>query len=243
MLQLHSAAPAANFGWLTFLARPLYLALHLLHTHGVPNWGWAIITLTLVFNLLTLWPRLLALRSSLKTMQLQPQVEAIKQRYAHLPATDPKRSSMNAEVMALYKAEGASMFGGCLPSLLPMPLLFAFIKVLRNVPELHHAHWLWLADLAAPDPLHILPTLIILTMTLTQLITPTPSTAPSQRWMLILLMPAIMGFSLWHYASGLSLYWLAGNLINLLIQLLLNQTKTGKAISALTTPNPNKISL
>jgi YidC/Oxa1 family membrane protein insertase len=71
---------------------------------------------------------------------------------------------MNAEMMALYKAEGTNMFGGCLPLLLQMPLLFAYMSVLRNASELHQAHWLWLADLSLPDPLHILPLLIIASM-------------------------------------------------------------------------------
>jgi YidC/Oxa1 family membrane protein insertase len=231
----YSVTPMDNFGWLTFIARPLYLALRFLHAHGIPNWGWAIITLTLLFNVLTVWPRVVSMKSSLKMMRIQPRVDAIKQRYAHLPVSDPKRAEMNVEMMALYKAEGASMFGGCLPMLLQMPLFFAFIKVLRSVPELHQAHWYWLTDLASPDPRHILPLLIIASMMLTQIITPAPAMTASQRWMLGILMPVVMGFSLWHYASGLSLYWISGNVISLLIQLAINRSQTGKEMNTLAT--------
>ena len=73
-------------------------------------------------------------------------------------------------------------------------------------------------------------------MILTQFISPSPTINPSQRWMLRLLMPAVMGFSLWRYASGLSLYWLTGNLINLLIQLAINRSKMGKEMYALALP-------
>jgi YidC/Oxa1 family membrane protein insertase len=222
-----------NFGWLALIARPLYVALRFLHGHGVGNWGWAIIAFTVMFNLLTVWPRMMSMKSSLKMMRIQPGVDAIKKRYAHLTISDPKRTEMNGEMMALYKAEGANMFGGCLPLLLQMPLLFAYVSVLRHAPELHQAHWLWLTDLSSPDPLHILPVLIIASMMLTQLVTPAPTMTSSQRWMMGILMPAVMGFSLWHYASGLSLYWITGNLISLLIQLAINQSKIGKEMNAL----------
>jgi YidC/Oxa1 family membrane protein insertase len=242
----HSITQPSSFGWLAFIAKPLYLALRFLHGHGIGNWGWAIIVFTVMFNMLTLWPRLMSMKSSLKMMRIQPKVDALKKRYAHLTINDPKRTEMNAEMMTLYKAEGANIFGGCLPLLLQMPLLFAYMSVLRNAAELHQAHWLWLTDLSSPDPLHILPFLIIASMILTQFITPSPTMTPSQRWMLGILMPAVMGFSLWRYASGLSLYWITGNLINLLIQLAINRSKMGKEMRALAAeramiaPNSNK---
>jgi YidC/Oxa1 family membrane protein insertase len=234
----HSIASRDNFGWLAFIAKPLYLVLRFLYSHGVGNWGWDIIVLTVIFNVLTIWPRMMSTKSSLKMMRIQPKVDAIKKRYSHLTLNDPKRSEMNVEMMALYKAEGANMFGGCLPLLLQMPLLFGYMRVLRSAPELHQAHWYWLTDLSSPDPLHILPLLIIASMILTQFITPAPTMTSSQRWMLGLLMPAVMGFSLWHYASGLSLYWITGNIISLAIQLAVNQSKLGKEIHNLAAERP-----
>lgn len=224
---------SGNFGWLTFIARPLYLTLCLVHDRGIANWGWSIILLTAIFNLFMIWPRIMSMKSSLKMMRVQPKVEALKKRYAHLPSNDPKRAEMNSEMIALYKAEGANMFGGCLPILLQMPLLFAYMSVLRNATELHQASWLWLRDLSSPDPLHVLPLLIIGSMVLTQCITPAPGMARSQRWMFALLMPAVMGLSLWHYASGLSLYWVTCNMIGLLIQFAINRSKFGKEMHSL----------
>jgi YidC/Oxa1 family membrane protein insertase len=243
----HQAAAGGNFGWLTWLAWPLYLALRFLHNHGIGNWGWSIVILTVIFNLLLIWPRLMSMKSSLKMMRVQPKVDALKKRYAHLKINDPRRAEMNAEMIDLYRAEGANMFGGCLPMLLQMPLLFAYISVLRNAAELHQARWLWLTDLSSPDPLHILPLLIVASMVLTQCITPAPGMSPSQRWMFAILMPVVMGFSLWRYASGLSLYWVTGNIINLLIQFAINRTRLGREMRALaaararTDPNADKV--
>jgi YidC/Oxa1 family membrane protein insertase len=173
------------------------------------------------------------MKSSLKMMRIQPKVEAIKQRYAHLKTTDPKRADMNAEMMELYKVEGVNMYGSCLPMLIQMPLFFAYFRLLQNTVELRQAHWYWLSDLSSPDPLHILPILIIITMFLTQFITPSPGMDANQRRMLAIMMPVMFGFMLWTYASGLSLYWGTGNIINLAIQISINQSHIGKEMSAI----------
>ena len=68
---------------------------------------------------------------------------------------------MNAEIMQLQKDNGVNMFGGCIPTLIQMPLLFAFFGMLPKVVELRQAHWFWLPDLSAADPWHILPILMV----------------------------------------------------------------------------------
>lgn len=229
-----SLAGLIQFGsWLGIIAKPLFLALRFLYEHGIPNWGWAIIITTVLFNLILLPTRIMMMRSSLKMMRIQPKVDALKRKYAHLKMNDPKRAEMNTEMMALYKTEGVNMYGGCLPMLLQMPLFFAYFRVLQNTVELRHAQWAWLHDLSAPDPLHILPVLIIVTMFLTQFITPSPGMDPNQRRMMAIMMPVIFGFTLWHYASGLALYWGTGNLINLAIQLSINNSSIGKEMHAI----------
>jgi YidC/Oxa1 family membrane protein insertase len=228
-----SLEPLIQYGWLTVIAKPLYLALRFLVEHGVNNWGWSIIIITVIFNLVLLPTRVMMMKSSLKMMRIQPKVEAIKQRYANLKATDPKKAEMNAEMMELYKVEGVNMYGSCLPMLIQMPLFFAYFRLLQNTVELRQAHWYWLSDLSAPDPLHILPILIIITMFLTQYITPSPGMDPAQRRMLAIMMPAMFGFMLWTYASGLSLYWGTGNILNLAIQISINQSHIGKEMSAI----------
>jgi YidC/Oxa1 family membrane protein insertase len=222
-----SLQPLIQFGWMSILATPLYWILRFLNEHGVPNWGWDIIIVTVVFNLLMLPTRLMMMRSSLKMMRIQPKVDALKKRYAHLKVSDPKRAEMNTEMMALYKTENVNMYGGCLPLLIQMPLFFAYYRVLANVIELRQAHWYWLHDLSVADPLHVLPILIIASMFAVQFITPSPGMDPAQRRMMAIMMPVIFGFSMWHFASGLALYWGTGNVINLALQLTINRSKMG----------------
>ncbi|HEY3625279.1 MAG TPA: membrane protein insertase YidC [Terracidiphilus sp.] len=229
-----------QFGWLTVIAKPLFLALRFLYRHLIPNWGWDIILFTVLFNVLLLPTRLMMMKSSLKMMRIQPKVEALKKKYAHLKINDPKRTEMNTEMMALYKTEGVNMYGGCLPMLLQMPLFFAYFRVLQNTVELRQAHWMWLHDLAAPDPLHILPIIIIVTMLVTQLITPSPGMDPNQRRMMAIMMPAIFGFTLWQYASGLALYWGTGNIIMMAMQIAINRSHIGKEMHAIATKRAAK---
>ncbi|MGC1450586.1 MAG: membrane protein insertase YidC [Candidatus Sulfotelmatobacter sp.] len=226
-----SLASMIQYGWWGIIAKPLYLAVRALHGvlgPGAYNWGWAIIIITVIFNVVLLPTRIWTMKSSLKMMRIQPKVDALKKRYAHLKQTDPKRAEMNTEMMELYKTEGVNMYGGCLPLLLQMPLFFAYYRVLLNAVELRQAHWFWLTDLSMPDPLHILPILIIGTMFLVQFITPAPGMDPMQRRMMAIMMPAIMGFTLWHFASGLALYWITGNIINLIMQVAINRSSMGK---------------
>jgi len=223
-----------QFGsWLGVIAKPLFLVLRFVYEHGIPDWGWAIIVVTATFNMILLPTRFMMMKSSLKMMRIQPEVDKIKRKFANLKATDPKRAEMNAEMMALYKEHGVNMYGGCLPMLIQMPLFFAYFRVLENTVELRQAHWFWLHDLSAPDPLYILPILIIFTMFLTQFITPSPGMDPTQRKMMAFIMPLIFGFTLLHYASGLALYWCTSNIINLAIQLSINNSHIGKEMHAI----------
>jgi YidC/Oxa1 family membrane protein insertase len=228
-----SLEPLIQFGFWTFIAKPLYIVLRFLVVHGIGNWGWAIILFTVAFTVVLLPTRFMMMKSSLKMMRIQPKIEEIKRRYAHLKVNDPKRTEMNTEMMALYKTEGVNMYGGCLPLLVQMPLFFAYFRVLQNAVELRQAHWFWLTDLSTPDPLHILPVLIIITMFFTQYITPSPGMDPAQRRMMAFMMPLIFGFMLLQYASGLSLYWGTSNLINLLLQIAINQSHYGKEMHAI----------
>lgn len=231
-----SLDPLVHFGVFSIIAKPLYLALLFLRNllgPGKNTWGWAIVIAGIILNLVTLPSRLMMTKSSLKMMRIQPKVDAIKNRYKNLKATDPKRAEMNQEMMALYKTEGVNMYGSCLPMLIQMPLLYAIYEVLEVAIELRQAPWWWIPDLSAPDPTYVLPALFILTMFLVQYITPSPGMDPGQRRMMAFVMPVIFGFTLFHFPSGLSLYWFVGNLINLAIQIGINRSSIGKEMHAI----------
>lgn len=223
-----SLEPIINFGWLKIIAKPFFLALRWIHQNIVHNWGWAILVLTFFINLAMLPTRVQMMHSALKMQRIQPEMDAIKNRYKNFKMNDPRKQDMNKEIFDLQKREGVNMFGGCLPMLIQMPLLFGFYKMLSNVIELRHANWLWLHDLAAPDPLHLLPAFFILTMFLVQFLTPSPGVDPTQQKMMAFTMPVFMGFVTWNLASGLALYWSFGNVISIIQQTIMNKTKMGR---------------
>jgi YidC/Oxa1 family membrane protein insertase len=224
--------PMLSFGWTGPIAKYLFLTLHLVHDHIIPHgsggWGWAIILLTILLNVLILPFRVKAMQSSLKMQRIQPQMDAIKERYKKYKATDPKRNEMNAEVMQLQKDNGVNMFGGCIPTLVTMPLIIAFYSMLPRVVELRHAHWLWVPDLQSADPWHILPIVMIVSQFLVQFYTPSPGVDPQQQRMMAFTMPAIFGYFTWTYGAGLALYLFIANLISIVQQTVMNRTSLGR---------------
>ena len=224
--------PMLEFGFWGPIGKYLFLSLHLIHDHLVSawsgSWGWAIVFLTVAINLLILPFRVKTMQSGLKMQRIQPQMDAIKEKYKKFKVTDPKRNEMNAEIMQLQKDNGVNMFGGCIPTLITMPLLFAFFTMLPRVVELRHAHWLWLPDLQNPDPWHILPILMVVSQFLVQFYTPSPGVDPQQQKMMAFMMPAFSGYMTWNYASGLALYWSVGNLISIAQQAVMNRTSLGR---------------
>ena len=222
-----------SFGWSGVISKPLFIVLRWVHSHVVSNWGWAILVLTLIINLGMLPTRIQMMKSALKMQRIQPQMEAIKEKYKKYKTTDPRRQEMNKEIFDLQKREGANMFGGCLPMLIQWPLLYGFYSMLSNVIELRQAHWLWLPDLSAPDPLHILPIFFVISMFLVQFLTPSPGVDPAQQRMMAFTMPAVFGFMTWNVGSGLALYWAMGNIIGVIQQIVMNRTSMGKEMQAI----------
>jgi YidC/Oxa1 family membrane protein insertase len=231
---IHAANPAVTleplvqFGFFGFIGKYLFLVLQFIHTHITSNWGWSIVILTVLINLLILPLRVKTMQSGLKMQRIQPQMDAIKERYKKYKVTDPKRSEMNAEIVKLQKDHGVNMFGGCIPTLIQMPLLFAFFGMLPAVVELRHASWFWLPDLTSADPYHILPIVMVISQFLVQFYTPSPGVDPQQQKMMAFMMPAFSGYMTWNYASGLALYWSVGNLIGIIQQAVMNRTSLGR---------------
>jgi YidC/Oxa1 family membrane protein insertase len=224
--------PMLEFGFWGPIGKYLFLSLHLIHDHIVSawsgSWGWAIVLLTVLINVLIMPFRVKTMQSGLKMQRIQPQMDAIKEKYKKFKVTDPKRNEMNAEIMQLQKANGVNMFGGCIPTLITMPLLFAFFTMLPRVVELRQAHWLWLPNLQAADPYHILPIMMVISQFLVQFYTPSPGVDPQQQKMMAFMMPAFSGYMTWTYASGLALYWSVGNLISIAQQAVMNRTSLGR---------------
>jgi YidC/Oxa1 family membrane protein insertase len=223
-----SLEPLLDFGFWGPIGKYLFLGLQWIHSHIVSNWGWSIIILTLCINVLLLPLRVKTMQSGLKMQRIQPQMDAIKERYKKYKINDPKRNEMNAEIMKLQKDNGVNMFGGCIPTLIQLPLLFAFFSMLPKVVELRHAHWAWLPDLTAPDPYYIIPAVMIISQFLMQFYTPSPGVDPQQQKMMAFMMPLVSGYFVISYGSGLGLYWAVGNFFGIAQQFIMNRTSLGK---------------
>jgi YidC/Oxa1 family membrane protein insertase len=217
-----------DFGWLGVIARPLFLWLKWTYNHIVPNWGWAILIQTIIINVALLPLRISQMKSMLKMQKIQPHVKSIQEKYKKYSLRDPRKAPMNEEIQALYKKEGVNPVGGCLPMIIQMPFLFAYYRMLGVAIDLRHAPWLWIRDLSAPDPWHILPVAVILTMLVMQRTTPQAGMDPTQQKMMNVMMPVMLGVISWNLAAGLCLYWSVGNLIAFVQQTIMNRTTLGR---------------
>ena len=220
--------PLLDFGFFGLIGRCLFLTLQFIHAHVVSNWGWAIVVLTVLINAILLPLRIKTMQSGLKMQRIQPEMNAIRERYKKYKVTDPRRNEMNAEILKLQKDNGVNVFGGCIPTLIQTPLLIAFFGMLPKVVELRQAHWLWVPDLSAADPYHILPIVFVVSMFLLQFLTPSPGVDQRQQRILALVMPVVLGVTTWGYGAGVALYWACGNLIGVVQQIVMNRVNLGR---------------
>jgi YidC/Oxa1 family membrane protein insertase len=201
---------AINFGIFGFLSIWLLGALKWIFGF-LGNYGWSIIALTLLINLVIAPLRHKSVVSMRKMQALQPRLKAIQDHYAGLKVTDPARQKMNTEIMALYREEGVNPASGCLPMIATMPILFAFYSLLSQAIELRGTEFvLWITDLSERDPYFVTPILMAASMFWQQRITPSHADPTQQKVMMM--MPLMFGVMFLWVPSGLVLYWFVGNL-------------------------------
>jgi len=210
--KLEDVAPGlqltVDYGIFTVLAQPLFWILSLVHG-VIGNWGWAIVVVTLLIKLVFFKLTETQYKSMAKLRKVQPRMQALKERYG-----DDKQK-LNQAMMELYKTEKVNPLGGCLPLLIQIPFLIAFYWVLLESVELRQAPWmLWIQDLSSPDPFYILPAIMGASMLLQQWLTPSPTTDPMQRRMMMVL-PLVFTVMFAFFQSGLVLYWTTNNLLSL----------------------------
>lgn len=199
-----------DYGFLWWLSQPLFDLMALIHS-GIPNWGVAIIGLTIIVKLLLYPLSAASFRSMAKMRRLQPEMLRLKERFGD------DRQKFSQAMMALYKKEGANPLGGCFPILLQMPVFLALYWTLLESVELRQAPFLlWIRDLSAMDPYFVLPLLMGVSMYLTQLMQPEPPDPVQAR--VFKFMPIIFTFFFLWFPSGLVLYWLVNNILSILQQ-------------------------
>jgi len=208
-------ALTVDYGFLTFIADPLFTALAWIHSL-VGNWGWAIIILTILIKAV-FYPLSAASYKSMAGMKkLQPRIQTLKERYKD------DRQKFQMEMMALYKKEKINPAGGCLPILIQIPVFIALYWALLESVEIRQAPFaLWLQDLSAPDPFYILPVLMGASMWAQQKLNPAPMDDIQKKVMTI--MPIALTFLFLTFPQGLVLYWVVNNVLSMAQQWVINK--------------------
>jgi YidC/Oxa1 family membrane protein insertase len=211
---LTAAVPVGE--WIGPIVVALLSLLRWVHSH-VGNYGWSIIAVTLLINLVMAPLRHFGFVNQRKMAKMSPEMRVIQERYRKVPMMDPRRQQMQEEMAKLYAKHdmnmGTQMIVGCLPILLTMPFLIAFYRVLTVSIALRGASFLWIPDLSQKDPLFLTPVLMGASMYLMQRMLPSTLDPAQQRVMMI--MPLMLsGMFLWAPA-GLNLYWLASNIFSI----------------------------
>ncbi|MFD2191352.1 membrane protein insertase YidC [Pistricoccus aurantiacus] len=212
--QLEAVAPylelTVDFGWLWFLANPLFWLLDKIHDL-IGNWGWSIVVLTIVVKLVLFPLSAKAYKSMARMRKLGPEMQRLKEQYGD------DRQKMSQEMMKFYQKEKINPLGGCLPILIQMPVFIALYWMLLESVELRHAPFiLWIDDLSMKDPYFILPILMGISMFVQQLLNPTPPDPTQAKIMKML--PIIFTFFFLWFPAGLVIYWIVNNTISILQQ-------------------------
>ena len=222
-----------DFGFFGFIGRPLFAWVRWTQQHWTSNWGWTIILVTVLINAALLPLRISQIKSSMKMQKVAPQMTAIQEKYKKYKLDDPRRGEMQKEIAALYKEHDVNPVGGCVPLIIQMPFLFAFYTMLRNAIELRHASWLYLSDLSAPDHFHIIPVATIVLMFAMQRMMPATGMSKEQQRMMNMMTPVMIGLFTWSVASGLGLYIVTGTVVQIIQQVVMNQTSMGREMRAM----------
>jgi YidC/Oxa1 family membrane protein insertase len=222
-----------DFGFFGFIGRPLFAWVRWTQQHWTSNWGWTIVLVTVLINVALLPLRISQIKSSMKMQKVAPQMQQIQEKYKKYKMDDPRRGEMQKEVAALYKEHDVNPVGGCLPVIIQMPFLFAFYTMLKNAIELRHAGWLYLNDLSAPDHLHIIPIATIVLMMALQRMMPATGMSKEQQKMMNMMTPVMFALFTWSVASGLGLYIITGSVVQIVQQMIMNQTEMGREMRAM----------
>jgi YidC/Oxa1 family membrane protein insertase len=211
-----------DYGKLTIISEPLFALLKWLH--GIlGNWGWSIIVMTIMIKAVFYPLNAASARSMAKMKIVAPKMKGLQEQFAN------DKPELQKRMMELYKTEKINPLGGCLPIVVQIPVFIALYWVLLSAVELRHAPWIgWIHDLSAPDPWYILPVLYAITAWLQVKLSPTPVTDPMQAKM-FQIMPIAFSVMFIFFPSGLVLYWLVNNLLQIAQQWNVNRMLTNEA--------------
>jgi YidC/Oxa1 family membrane protein insertase len=204
------------YGWRFFrpIIRPfvsiIMTILVWLHTKLALGYGWVLVVFGVMMRVVLFPLNHKAMKAQLRNMSVQPLVKEIQDKYKDKP------EKLQKEMMKLYKDHGFNPLAGCLPMLLPWPVLIALFFVFQNTIELRGVPFLWLPDLSAKDPFYILPIILAVSMFLMQWVSLRSMDQENpQMKMMMYIMPPMMLFIFMNLASGLNLYYATANIATL----------------------------
>ena len=217
----HGAKKIINFGFFGAIAEILLVSIKSIYKF-IPNWGFSIIILTLLIKILFFPLTYSSTKSMAKMQELQPKIKALRAKYKKAKQDISQRRQMNEEMMRLYKEHGINPAGGCLPILIQIPVFWGFFRLLVVAIEFRQSPFiLWIKDLSVKDPYYVTPILMGVTQFISQKMTPTSADPTQARMMLI--MPVIMTVFFMNFQSGLVLYWLTNNVLQIGQQYIMNR--------------------
>jgi YidC/Oxa1 family membrane protein insertase len=182
-------------------------------------YGWVLILFGIAVRIV-LWPlNQKAMRSSMAMQAVQPEIKAIQERHKQ----DPQQ--LQKEMMKLYKEHGVNPLGGCLPMLLPMPVLFALFFVFRETIEFRGVPWLWIPDLSRADPLYIIPVVMGLSMFVVSKLGQRGVPPNPQTKMMLYFMPGMLTVLFLKFSAGLNLYYAVSNIASIPQQWMISQER------------------
>ena len=196
-----------DYGWLTFIASPLFAILSGIQK-VVTNWGVAIIILTILIKLFFYPLSAASYKSMAQMREVAPRLQSMKEKFG-----DDKQKMQKA-MMELYKTEKINPLGGCLPILLQIPVFIALYWVLLGSVELRDAPFMWwIQDLSSKDPYYVLPLLMAASMFIQMKLNPKPTDPMQAR--LMIMMPIVFSIFFFFFPAGLVLYWLINNILSI----------------------------
>lgn len=217
----HESKKIIKFGLFGIISEILLLTIKFIHKI-FPNWGISIIIITLITKIIFFPLTYSSTRSMTKMQELQPKIKALRAKYKKAKQDIAQRRKMNEEMMKLYKEHGINPAGGCLPILIQLPVFWGFFQLLRVAIEFRHSPFVfWIKDLSVKDPFYVTPILMGITQYINQKMTPTSADPTQQRMMLI--MPVILTVFFMGFPSGLVLYWLTQNVLQIAQQYIMNR--------------------
>jgi len=216
-----------GYKWLEPVLRPLAglitTLLVWMHNFLGLGYGWILIIFGIGIRVVLFPLYQKSMRSQMATMRVQPLMKEIQEKYKNEP------QKLQQEMMKLYREHKVNPLGGCLPMLLPFPILIALFFVFRDTIEFRGVHFLWLPDLSQPDPLYIIPVLMGASIFLLQWITMKSSPPNPQMKMMMYVMPVMMVVLFLRFAAGLNLYYATMNLASLPQQLYIAKERKAAA--------------